>query len=73
MVGQPDVGIKLPQDGDVDAHGLLLHEAWLRKKSLASKITSDVIEAYHNALVVYSSETRGSGNRTVESRRLSAC
>jgi D-glycero-alpha-D-manno-heptose-7-phosphate kinase len=47
MVGQADVGIKLPQDGDVDAHGLLLHEARFLKKTLASKITSDVIDAYH--------------------------
>jgi hypothetical protein len=37
MVGQSDVGIKLPQDGDVDAHGLLLHEAWLRKKPWLQK------------------------------------
>jgi len=47
MVGQVDVGIKLLQDGDLDAYGLLLHEAWLLKKTLASKITSDVIDAYH--------------------------
>jgi D-glycero-alpha-D-manno-heptose-7-phosphate kinase len=32
---------------DLDAYGLLLHEAWLLKKTLASKITSDVIDAYH--------------------------
>ena len=57
-------GIKLPQDGDVDAHGLLLHEAWLGQ-TVASKITSDVIDAYpQKGLEAGGSETsrrRGGG------------
>jgi D-glycero-alpha-D-manno-heptose-7-phosphate kinase len=47
MVGQADVGIKLPQDGGLDGFGRLLHEAWLLKKTLASKISSEVIDAYY--------------------------
>jgi D-glycero-alpha-D-manno-heptose-7-phosphate kinase len=47
MVCQVDVGIKLLQDGDLDGFGRLLHEAWLLKKTLASKISSDVIDAYY--------------------------
>jgi D-glycero-alpha-D-manno-heptose-7-phosphate kinase len=47
MVCQVDVGIKLLQDGDLDGFGRLLHEAWLVKKTLASKIFSDVIDAYY--------------------------
>jgi galactokinase/mevalonate kinase-like predicted kinase len=47
MVCQVDVGIKLLQDGDLDGFGRLLHEAWLVKKTLASKISSDVIDAYY--------------------------
>jgi D-glycero-alpha-D-manno-heptose-7-phosphate kinase len=48
MVGQVDVGVKLLQDGDLDGFGLLLHEAWLLKKTLASKISSDFIDANYN-------------------------
>ena len=47
MVCQVDVGIKLLQDGDLDGFGRLLHEAWVLKKTLASKISSDVIDAYY--------------------------
>jgi D-glycero-alpha-D-manno-heptose-7-phosphate kinase len=47
MVGQVDVGIKLLQDGDLDGFGQLLHQAWHLKKTLASKISSDVIDAYY--------------------------
>jgi D-glycero-alpha-D-manno-heptose-7-phosphate kinase len=47
MVNQVDLGIKLLQDGDLDAFGQLLHEAWLLKKTLSSKITSEVIDTYY--------------------------
>jgi D-glycero-alpha-D-manno-heptose-7-phosphate kinase len=47
MVGQVDVGVKLLQDGDLDGFGRLLHEAWLLKRTLASKISSDVIDTYY--------------------------
>lgn len=47
MVGQVDVGVKLLQDGDLDGFGRLLHQAWLLKKTLASKISSDLIDAYY--------------------------
>jgi D-glycero-alpha-D-manno-heptose-7-phosphate kinase len=47
MVGQVDVGVKLLQDGDLDGFGRLLHEAWLLKKTLASKISSDFIDAHY--------------------------
>jgi D-glycero-alpha-D-manno-heptose-7-phosphate kinase len=47
MVAQVELGVKLLQDGDLDGFGRLLHEAWLLKKTLASKISSDVIDAYY--------------------------
>src|SRR5208337_2470247 len=47
MVAQVEVGIKLLQDGDLDGFGRLLHEAWVLKKSLASKISNGVIDNYY--------------------------
>jgi D-glycero-alpha-D-manno-heptose-7-phosphate kinase len=47
MVTQVDVGIQLLRDGDLDGFGRLLHEAWVRKKTLASKISNGVVDAYY--------------------------
>ncbi len=47
MVAQVEVGIQLLQDGELDAFGRLLHEAWVLKKTLASKISNDVIDTYY--------------------------
>jgi D-glycero-alpha-D-manno-heptose-7-phosphate kinase len=47
MVGQVDVGVQLLRDGDLDGFGRLLHEAWVLKRSLASKISDDSIDAYY--------------------------
>src|SRR5262249_42395399 len=47
MVAQVDVGIELLRDGDLDGFGRLLHEAWVLKKTLASKISNGVIDAYY--------------------------
>jgi D-glycero-alpha-D-manno-heptose-7-phosphate kinase len=47
MVAQVDIGIQLLQDGDLDGFGELLHEAWALKKTLASKISNGVIDAYY--------------------------
>jgi D-glycero-alpha-D-manno-heptose-7-phosphate kinase len=47
MVAQVDVGIKLLREGDLDGFGRLLHEAWVLKRTLASKISDDTIDAYY--------------------------
>jgi D-glycero-alpha-D-manno-heptose-7-phosphate kinase len=47
MVGQVDTGIRLLRDGDVDSFGRLLHEAWELKRTLASKISDSMIDAYY--------------------------
>ena len=39
MVAQVDIGIQLLRDGDLDGFGRLLHEAWVLKRTLASKIS----------------------------------
>lgn len=47
MVGQVETGIYLLRDGDLDGFGRLLHEAWELKKTLASKISDPMIDAYY--------------------------
>lgn len=47
MVGQVDMGVQLLRDGDLDGFGLLLHEAWLLKRSLASRISDNTIDAHY--------------------------
>ena len=45
MVAQVEIGKHLLRDGDLDGFGRLLHEAWLLKKTLASKISDAGIDA----------------------------
>jgi len=47
MVAQVDLGIQLLRDGDLDGFGRLLHEAWVLKRTLASKISDDAIDAHY--------------------------
>jgi D-glycero-alpha-D-manno-heptose-7-phosphate kinase len=47
MVAQVDTGIRLLRSGDLDGFGRLLHEAWLLKRTLASKISDNMIDAYY--------------------------
>ena len=47
MVAQVDIGIQLLRDGDLDGFGRLLHEAWVLKRTLASKISDEAIDAYY--------------------------
>jgi D-glycero-alpha-D-manno-heptose-7-phosphate kinase len=47
MVAQVDMGIQLLRDGDLDGFGQLLHEAWVLKKTLASKISHGTIDTYY--------------------------
>jgi D-glycero-alpha-D-manno-heptose-7-phosphate kinase len=47
MVAQVGVGIELLRDGDLDGFGRLLHEAWVMKRTLASKISDKVIDAHY--------------------------
>jgi D-glycero-alpha-D-manno-heptose-7-phosphate kinase len=47
MVAQVALGIQLLRDGDLDGFGRLLHEAWVLKRTLASKISDDAIDAYY--------------------------
>jgi D-glycero-alpha-D-manno-heptose-7-phosphate kinase len=47
MVAQVDIGIQLLRDGDLDGFGRLLHEAWVLKRTLASKISDAAIDAYY--------------------------
>jgi len=47
MVTQVDIGVQLLRDGDLDAFGRLLHEAWVLKRTLASKISDDLIDAHY--------------------------
>jgi D-glycero-alpha-D-manno-heptose-7-phosphate kinase len=47
MVAQVDVGIRLLRDGDLDGFGRLLHEAWVLKRTLASKISDGAIDAHY--------------------------
>ncbi len=47
MVDQVDVGIRLLRDGDLDGFGQLLHEAWVLKRTLASKISDGMIDTYY--------------------------
>jgi D-glycero-alpha-D-manno-heptose-7-phosphate kinase len=45
MVAQVEIGKQLLRDGDLDGFGRLLHEAWLLKRTLASKISDGAIDA----------------------------
>jgi D-glycero-alpha-D-manno-heptose-7-phosphate kinase len=47
MVAQVDIGIQLLRDGDLDGFGRLLHEAWVLKRTLASKISGEAIDAHY--------------------------
>lgn len=47
MVAQVEVGIQLLRDGDLDGFGRLLHDAWLLKRTLASRISDGSIDAYY--------------------------
>jgi D-glycero-alpha-D-manno-heptose-7-phosphate kinase len=47
MVSQVDVGIQLLREADLDGFGRLLHEAWVLKRTLASKISGEVIDAHY--------------------------
>ena len=47
MVAQVDVGVQLLRDGDLDGFGKLLHEAWILKRTLASKISDDAIDTHY--------------------------
>ena len=47
MVAQVDVGIQLLRDGDLDGFGRLLDEAWVLKRTLASKISDRAIDTYY--------------------------
>jgi D-glycero-alpha-D-manno-heptose-7-phosphate kinase len=47
MVSQVDVGIQFLRSGDLDGFGRLLHEAWVLKKNLASKISNEVIDVHY--------------------------
>ena len=47
MVAQVDLGIQLLRDGDLDGFCRLLHEAWVLKRTLASKISDDAIDAHY--------------------------
>jgi len=47
MVAQVDVGIQLLRDGDLDGFGRLLHEAWVLKRTLASKISGETIDTHY--------------------------
>jgi D-glycero-alpha-D-manno-heptose-7-phosphate kinase len=47
MVAQVDIGIQLLRDDDLDGFGRLLHEAWVLKRTLASKISDGAIDAYY--------------------------
>jgi D-glycero-alpha-D-manno-heptose-7-phosphate kinase len=45
MVAQVELGKQLLRDGDLEGFGRLLHEAWLLKRTLASKISDGSIDA----------------------------
>jgi D-glycero-alpha-D-manno-heptose-7-phosphate kinase len=47
MVAQVGVGVHLLRDGDLDGFGRLLHEAWVLKRTLASKISDGAIDAHY--------------------------
>jgi D-glycero-alpha-D-manno-heptose-7-phosphate kinase len=47
MVAQVDLAIQLLRDGDLDGFGRLLHEAWVLKRTLASKISDAFIDAHY--------------------------
>jgi D-glycero-alpha-D-manno-heptose-7-phosphate kinase len=47
MVAQVEIGKQLLRDGDLDGFGRLLHEGWLLKRTLASKISDGSIDAYY--------------------------
>jgi D-glycero-alpha-D-manno-heptose-7-phosphate kinase len=47
MVAQVEIGVQLLRDDDLDGFGRLLHEAWLLKKTLASKISDEAIDAHY--------------------------
>lgn len=47
MVAQVERGIQLLRQGDLDGFGRLLHEAWVLKKGLASKISDGAIDAHY--------------------------
>jgi D-glycero-alpha-D-manno-heptose-7-phosphate kinase len=47
MVAQVEVGKQLLRDGDLDGFGRLLHEAWVLKRTLASKISDRTIDAHY--------------------------
>ena len=47
MVGQVAIGIEFLRNNDLDGFGRLLHEAWVLKKTLASKISDAGIDAHY--------------------------
>jgi D-glycero-alpha-D-manno-heptose-7-phosphate kinase len=47
MVAQVGVGIQLLRDGDLDGFGRLLHEAWVLKRTMASKISDGAIDTHY--------------------------
>jgi D-glycero-alpha-D-manno-heptose-7-phosphate kinase len=47
MVAQVDLAIQLLRDGDLDGFGRLLHEAWVLKRTLATKISDAFIDAHY--------------------------
>src|SRR5262249_17468486 len=47
MVDQVDVGIQLLRDGDLDGFGQLLHEGWVLKRTLSTKISNGGIDAHY--------------------------
>lgn len=47
MVDHVYLGIQLLRDGSLDDFGRLLHEAWVLKKTLASKVSNNVIDAHY--------------------------
>jgi D-glycero-alpha-D-manno-heptose-7-phosphate kinase len=47
MVAQVDVGVRLLRDNDLDGFGCLLHEAWMLKRTLASRISDGQIDDHY--------------------------
>jgi D-glycero-alpha-D-manno-heptose-7-phosphate kinase len=47
MVAQVDTGILLLRDGDLDGFGRLLNEAWVLKRTLASRISDSMIDTHY--------------------------
>jgi D-glycero-alpha-D-manno-heptose-7-phosphate kinase len=47
MVCQVDIGKQMLREADLDGFGRLLNEAWVLKRTLASKISDEVIDAHY--------------------------